>query len=479
MGEYGWVTEWLTQFLKSPVWTTPVQSFVDENCEIFEDGDEEENNLEFTIRHKNFCILVDGLLSQNLSDLGVSDEKFLEILGGSDSKDLDHLVKEYLLSMDDFLTFRKMMEKRNIELELEAMTVLEEIREKNNAGFVNPQDDDEKAQLEAAIEASVQDQDIQEKQLEMEDAELQHALAVSLAAEDEKQKQKELEIEQETKDKEEQKKKVEQAKKEHEERVKQIEEETLRARIEIVSKAAEVQAVAKVAEAHKAEEKSAPAPAPVPAPAPAPAKSSPAPTTAAAPAPAPVPAPAHKSDASAPTPTPAPAPAPVKEVTSPKPVKPEPVGTSDRVQLAPLGGLAPLGSDKNTHSMALGRQRAPLPGITAGSKPTFTQLKSAVVEEVKKEVPKEKIIPKEEPRKMEPSKEELASRENYLKQQRDRLIQKKKKQRETELDDYIKEKTQAPMPDPAKTSGKELDQAHLEMRRALANRVKEDLLSGH
>ena len=39
-GEYDFLFEYVLQFLKSPLWTTPLQSFIDEYCLVF-DGAEE------------------------------------------------------------------------------------------------------------------------------------------------------------------------------------------------------------------------------------------------------------------------------------------------------------------------------------------------------------------------------------------------------------------------------------------------------
>ena len=188
------------QFLKSPVWTTPVQGFIDENCEIFEENDQEENKLEYTVKHKRFCELVDKLLTDSLEDLGVTSEQFLEVVASSENPQLDQLVREYLLSLDDFLTFRKMMEKRNIELELEAMCALETA------------DSAEDHLLEMAIKASVMENGVAKKENQAEDAALQHALAASLAAEEEKQRRLEEEIREKAASQEQEKKEVELAK---------------------------------------------------------------------------------------------------------------------------------------------------------------------------------------------------------------------------------------------------------------------------
>ena len=44
-----WIFDCLITFLKSPRWKTPVVSFIEEHCLIFDD--EEENKLEYTTIH--------------------------------------------------------------------------------------------------------------------------------------------------------------------------------------------------------------------------------------------------------------------------------------------------------------------------------------------------------------------------------------------------------------------------------------------
>ena len=74
-------------FLRSPRWKTPVMSFIDEYCTGFDD--EDEHKLEFTKIHnvsgtindltivsflKDFKKIVEDLLQELMSELGVSDQ---------------------------------------------------------------------------------------------------------------------------------------------------------------------------------------------------------------------------------------------------------------------------------------------------------------------------------------------------------------------------------------------------------------------
>lgn len=53
--------------------------------------------------------------------LGIEAEKFVAICDEAVSKNLSELIQSQILAMDDFLTFKKMMVKANMELEMEAL----------------------------------------------------------------------------------------------------------------------------------------------------------------------------------------------------------------------------------------------------------------------------------------------------------------------------------------------------------------------
>jgi hypothetical protein len=47
----------VTDYLSSPTWKNPIINFIDENCIVFEDA--EENSLEYTNVHNRFKKLID------------------------------------------------------------------------------------------------------------------------------------------------------------------------------------------------------------------------------------------------------------------------------------------------------------------------------------------------------------------------------------------------------------------------------------
>lgn len=118
--EFDWIFDFALQFLESDKFDAAVMDFVDEKCYLFEDDDE--NKLIYSDIHQEFCDHIEALISSNLGELGISNELFLESCEKArDGRDINATVFERLTAMDDFLTFKKIMIKRNTELQLESI----------------------------------------------------------------------------------------------------------------------------------------------------------------------------------------------------------------------------------------------------------------------------------------------------------------------------------------------------------------------
>ena len=76
--ENSWLIDLILSFFHSPEWKAPVMSFIEEKCIVFDD--EEENKLEYTIVHKEFKQLAEGLIEGMLSELGATPEMFGEAM---------------------------------------------------------------------------------------------------------------------------------------------------------------------------------------------------------------------------------------------------------------------------------------------------------------------------------------------------------------------------------------------------------------
>lgn len=65
--------------------------------------------------HEEFKVLVDHLLTEFLADLGLSGEEFFDQVSKAQDQ-LSGFVVSTILTVDDFLMFKAMMVKRNIDL---------------------------------------------------------------------------------------------------------------------------------------------------------------------------------------------------------------------------------------------------------------------------------------------------------------------------------------------------------------------------
>ena len=97
-------------------------TFIDENCLVFDS--EDENKLEYTVIHNKFKDMVDALLDGLLTELQVSPDLFLEAVKLGRQTPVHRRIFDQILAWDNFVSFKKLMVKRNLELEKEAMASL-------------------------------------------------------------------------------------------------------------------------------------------------------------------------------------------------------------------------------------------------------------------------------------------------------------------------------------------------------------------
>jgi len=222
MSDNEWIYDFLIAYLKSPPWRVPLNNFIDEHCVKF--SDEEENKLEYTIIHKDFCNMIDNLLGGYLQELGLNDQDFLAAVQASSTENdkVNKLIFGQILAVDNFMTFKRMMIRRNKALEVKAMKMAlnpGNTSAKSSTGGTSMDDDvdvsqmSEKEQLrlalklsaelaqgvnssqklnadqlEAVIKASATEAELRKADQEREQAELEHAIALSLALEEERLK---------------------------------------------------------------------------------------------------------------------------------------------------------------------------------------------------------------------------------------------------------------------------------------------------
>ena len=113
-GENDWFFDIIINFLRSPRWKTPIMSFLDEYCIVFDN--EEENKLEYTKIHGDFKKLVEELIGELIAELGVTQEQFMEACEKSATNPIHKKIVDQIVAVDNFVAFKKLMCKRNAEL---------------------------------------------------------------------------------------------------------------------------------------------------------------------------------------------------------------------------------------------------------------------------------------------------------------------------------------------------------------------------
>lgn len=215
-----WLSDYIFYIFKSPSWAVPIANFVDERCIIFDD--EEENKFEYTSCHNEFKALVDGLLAAHLLELSITPEHFENFCrtGLPEQSQLHTLLVEQLLGVEDFLMFKAMMTKRNMDLFREAWSRMEaekqeeeRLRMEYGASAPDPEPmeaspapcpeggaqdsgpsggDDWKLyedQMSKVLKSSEEEAQHLELQKKCEEAELERVIALSLQAEEERVRQ--------------------------------------------------------------------------------------------------------------------------------------------------------------------------------------------------------------------------------------------------------------------------------------------------
>lgn len=84
--ENDWIFDSVLNYIRSPLWKVPVSSFINEHSIVFDSDDE--NKLEYTKIHNDFKKLIEELLGNLLSEIGLNEEQFGEVCLKADQNPL-------------------------------------------------------------------------------------------------------------------------------------------------------------------------------------------------------------------------------------------------------------------------------------------------------------------------------------------------------------------------------------------------------
>lgn len=231
-GENDWFFDIIINFLRSPRWKAPIMSFLDEHCIIFDN--EDENKLEYTPCHNEFKKLVEELIGELLAELGVTQEQFMAACQKAESNPIHKKIVDQIVAVENFMAFKKLMCKRNAELNSQAMKMLQkqqqalkEEDEKDQKELGTPKTDPEAAKKKTDELLLEQQKKAKSKGIDKEFAEALRVAQEAERAEEEELMKKALEesklIEQRQKEEEEEEMKliqqaIEMSRREEEER---------------------------------------------------------------------------------------------------------------------------------------------------------------------------------------------------------------------------------------------------------------------
>ncbi|KAM3962445.1 cilia- and flagella-associated protein 36 [Aphomia sociella] len=128
-----WVFDSLVGFLHGPVWNVPLQTFIEEKSLPFEptDNGEVPDRPEYKKIHDEYRNLVDVMLGSFMDDIGITADQF-EAACRLSARDLAGLpahfhrrLFEQIWAANDYDMFVKMMTHKNVELQLQALELIE------------------------------------------------------------------------------------------------------------------------------------------------------------------------------------------------------------------------------------------------------------------------------------------------------------------------------------------------------------------
>ena len=125
-----WVFDSIVQFLRGPVWNVPVLTFIEQKSLIFEPDENDNNDEECKKNFSEYKNLVDFMLSSYMEDLGVSQGQFENACGiktaGKIKSKFHYGLFEQIWAANDYEIFKRMMIQKNIELQLQALELLQQ-----------------------------------------------------------------------------------------------------------------------------------------------------------------------------------------------------------------------------------------------------------------------------------------------------------------------------------------------------------------
>ncbi|KAK0076264.1 hypothetical protein PV325_005672 [Microctonus aethiopoides] len=126
--ESGWVFDSLIGFLQGPVWSAPLLTFIEERSLIFEN--DTDDSKEYREAYQEYKNLVDLLLGCYMEDMGISPEQFEYACTVNKNTKMpvqfQQCLFEQIWAANEYGIFKRMMIQKNLELQLQALNMIEQ-----------------------------------------------------------------------------------------------------------------------------------------------------------------------------------------------------------------------------------------------------------------------------------------------------------------------------------------------------------------
>ncbi|KYM95451.1 PREDICTED: cilia- and flagella-associated protein 36 [Cyphomyrmex costatus] len=123
-----WVFDSLIGFLQGPIWSSPLLTFIEEKSLVFEANTEDCE--EYRKIYQEYKNLVDLLLGCFMEDMGITPEQFEHACTvNRDTKIPIHFQQnlfEQIWAANEYEIFKRMMIQKNLELQLQALNMIEQ-----------------------------------------------------------------------------------------------------------------------------------------------------------------------------------------------------------------------------------------------------------------------------------------------------------------------------------------------------------------
>ncbi|KAJ8985948.1 hypothetical protein NQ317_010705 [Molorchus minor] len=156
--ENSWVFDSLVCFLNGPIWNAPLQNFIEEKSLIFEPNVNEHKEYEKIFEEFKKC-------RNFMEDIGISPEQF-EVACKEGKKyqlSFDQNLFEQIWAANDYEMFKRMMTQRNVELQLQALELIERKYGITPKSFIPKSKEENDKQIAITVEKSDMENNIMDE----------------------------------------------------------------------------------------------------------------------------------------------------------------------------------------------------------------------------------------------------------------------------------------------------------------------------